>query len=97
MPFFWPLGSDASPNSGSANIEGNSRFSEDLSHVEADFSKLLMDSYLIATDISLELHYVIPLKYVSRNFPDGHYSGFSRNFSHNIITFSDSNIRKVLN
>ena len=54
-------------------------------------------SFLLEVSLMGELHYVIPLKYVSRNFPDGHYSGISRNFRHNIITFSDSNIRKVLN
>ena len=54
-------------------------------------------SFLLEVSIMGDIHYVIPLKYVSNNFPNGHYSGFSRNFSHSVITFMDIDIRKVLN
>tara|TARA_Y100000992_G_scaffold281848_1_gene229912 strand:+ start:965 stop:1246 length:282 start_codon:yes stop_codon:yes gene_type:complete len=54
-------------------------------------------SFLLEVSIMGDMHYVIPIKYISRNFPNGHYSGFSRSSRQNVITFSDSDIRKVLN
>ena len=51
-------------------------------------------SFLLEVNINGENHYVIPIKFVSREFPKGHYVGVGE-LKERRISFTDNDIKNV--